>query len=193
MSPGDTAMFNELRYGTALLALVCLAHLPTTGKRDGNHSRACKEVRSSNLDKAYPLRVPGNPAAGREHGTAKDVRDYFNKCVANSGNIGEQPLELGNHTQTPSGGSDKGGQAPQQRRSFPDACFELNESVSTASPARPRSKSCRIHAGTQTVSDCTSKLTVNLLAHLRLQPVWIFSGADQNILKSVRLLGRTRN
>ena len=38
-------------------------------------------------DKAYPLRVPGNPAAGREYGTAKKVRDCFNKCVANGGNI----------------------------------------------------------------------------------------------------------
>jgi hypothetical protein len=71
-------------------------------------------------DKAYPLRMPGNPAAGREHGTAQDVRDYFNKCVANKGNIGEQPLEPGDHAQTPSEGSDKSGKAPQQRRSFPD-------------------------------------------------------------------------
>jgi hypothetical protein len=39
---------------------------------------------------AYPLRVPGNPAAGRTHGTAQDFRDYFNKCVANRGNMGEQ-------------------------------------------------------------------------------------------------------
>ena len=41
------------------------------------------------------MHVPGNPAAGREHGTANEVRDYFNKCVANRGNIGEQPLEPG--------------------------------------------------------------------------------------------------
>jgi hypothetical protein len=70
-------------------------------------------------DKAYPLRVPGNPAAGREHGTAKEVRDYFNKCVANRGNIGEQPLEPGNHTQTPGEGGDRGDQAPQKTRSLP--------------------------------------------------------------------------
>ena len=49
---------------------------------------------------AYPLRVPGNPAAGREHGTAKEVRDDFNKCVANKGNIDEQPLEPGTTSNT---------------------------------------------------------------------------------------------
>ena len=51
-------------------------------------------------DKAYPLRVPGNPAAGREHGTAKEVRDYFNKCVANGGNMGGQTPEEKNHEGT---------------------------------------------------------------------------------------------
>ena len=119
ISPGDTAMLTKLRYGTALLALLCLAHLPTTPSAMAitvELARKCGAL----TDNAYPLRVPGNPAAGREHGTAKDVRDYFNKCVANSGNIGEQPLEPGSHTQTPSEGSDKGGQAPQQRRSLPD-------------------------------------------------------------------------
>jgi hypothetical protein len=119
MSPGDTAMLTKLRYGTALLALACLAHLPMTQSAMAitvELARKCGAL----TDKAYPLRVPGNPAAGREHGTAKEVRDYFNKCVANRGNVGEQPLEPGNHTQTPSEGSDKGGQAPQQRRSFPD-------------------------------------------------------------------------
>jgi hypothetical protein len=112
-------MLTKLRYGTAPLALVCLAHLPTTQSAMAitvELARKCGAL----TDKAYPLRVPGNPAAGREHGTARDVRDYFNKCVANTGNIGERPPEPGNHTQTPSEGSDKGGQAPQQRRSFPD-------------------------------------------------------------------------
>jgi hypothetical protein len=37
--------------------------------------------------KAYPPRVPGNPAAGLTKGTAQSKRDYFNKCVANGGNM----------------------------------------------------------------------------------------------------------
>ena len=112
-------MLTKLRYGTALLALVCLTHLPTTRSAiaiTAELARKCGAL----TDKAYPLRVPGNPAAGREHGTAKEVRDYFNKCVANRGNIDEQPLEPGNHTKTPGEGGGKGGQAPQQIRSFPD-------------------------------------------------------------------------
>jgi hypothetical protein len=112
-------MLTKLRYGTALLALVCLTHLPTTRSAmaiTAELARKCGAL----TDKAYPLRVPGNPAAGREHGTAKEVRDYFNKCVANRGNIDEQPLEPGNHTQPPGEGGGKGGQAPQQIRSFPD-------------------------------------------------------------------------
>lgn len=32
-------------------------------------------------NKAYPLRVPGNPAAGRARGTGRQFLDYFNKCV----------------------------------------------------------------------------------------------------------------
>jgi hypothetical protein len=86
-------MLRKLSYGMAL-ALVCLAHLPTTRSAiafTAELARKCGAL----TDKAYPLRVPGNPAAGREHGTAKEVRDYFNKCVANGGNIDEQHVEPG--------------------------------------------------------------------------------------------------
>ncbi len=37
--------------------------------------------------KEFPPRVVGNPAAGSAKGTAKSERDYFSKCVANSGNM----------------------------------------------------------------------------------------------------------
>jgi hypothetical protein len=78
-------------------------------------------------DKAYPLRVPGNPAAGREYGTAKKVRDYFNKCVANGGNIDEQPSEPATRTQRPDNGSDSSDQAPLKRRTFPDGCHRRRD------------------------------------------------------------------
>ena len=51
-------------------------------------------------DTAYPLRVPGNPAAGRTIGSAQDVRNYFNKCVANGGNLPGQAPEKENHQDT---------------------------------------------------------------------------------------------
>jgi hypothetical protein len=37
--------------------------------------------------KCSPPREPGNPAAGSAKGTAQSARAYFNKCVANSGNM----------------------------------------------------------------------------------------------------------
>ena len=37
--------------------------------------------------KAFPPREIGNPAAGSAKGTAQTQREYFNKCVANGGNM----------------------------------------------------------------------------------------------------------
>jgi hypothetical protein len=39
------------------------------------------------LAKAFPPRQPGNPAAGSAKGSGLDQRNYFNKCVANNGNM----------------------------------------------------------------------------------------------------------
>src|SRR4029077_9053513 len=111
-------MLTKLRYGTALLALICLTPLPTTRSAMAITAELAKKC-GALTDKAYPLRVPGNPAAGREHGTAKEARDYFNKCVANGGNFDEQPSEPANRTQRPDG-SDRSDQAPLKRRTFPD-------------------------------------------------------------------------
>lgn len=37
--------------------------------------------------KAYPPRVIGNPAAGSAYGTGLSEHDYYEKCVANGGNM----------------------------------------------------------------------------------------------------------
>ena len=37
--------------------------------------------------KAFPPRIPGNPAAGTLNGSVRDQRDYFAKCLANGGNM----------------------------------------------------------------------------------------------------------
>jgi len=39
------------------------------------------------MEKQFPPRQPGNPAAGSSKGSAKDQRDYFKKCVDNGGNM----------------------------------------------------------------------------------------------------------
>jgi len=74
-----------------MLPKVRLNHFPTFAdgtKRVGYHCRSSKEVCGALADAAYPLRVPGNLAAGRTNGTAQHVRDYFSKCVADGGNMG---------------------------------------------------------------------------------------------------------
>lgn len=43
--------------------------------------------------KAFPLRQPGNPAAGSSKGTGKDQRVYFEKCVGNGGKVDDSPEE----------------------------------------------------------------------------------------------------
>jgi hypothetical protein len=37
--------------------------------------------------KAFPPKVPGNPAAGSTKGSGREMQDYFKKCVANGGEM----------------------------------------------------------------------------------------------------------
>ena len=79
-------MPGQLKHRTALVALIILSH-PLTAQNalaiTADIARKCGEL----ADKAYPPRVPGNPAAGHLNGTSQDVQDYFNKCVANGGRV----------------------------------------------------------------------------------------------------------
>src|SRR5260370_24056950 len=43
--------------------------------------------------KAYPPQGPVNPAAGLAKETVQSKRDYFNKCVANGGNMDDDAPE----------------------------------------------------------------------------------------------------
>ncbi|WP_312015529.1 hypothetical protein [Bradyrhizobium manausense] len=69
-------------------ALVLILAAPATASAiTAEVARACDAA----VAKAYPPRQIGNPAAGSTKGTAKDKRDYFNKCVANNGKVDDQP------------------------------------------------------------------------------------------------------
>ena len=46
-------------------------------------AKKCKVL----TDAAFPLREPGNPAAGSAKGSGRDATTYFNKCVANNGKV----------------------------------------------------------------------------------------------------------
>lgn len=78
----------KLNYGTAAVVSILLAYSLTAHSALAITAEVAKKC-GALTDKAYPLRVPGNPAAGRRQGTAQEIRNYFNKCVAN-GNMGEQ-------------------------------------------------------------------------------------------------------
>jgi hypothetical protein len=101
---------TKLNYGIVLIASISLSEVLPTGALaiTVEVARKCSAL----TDKAFPLRVPGNPAAGRAHGTGQDLRAYFNKCVANGGKMKEQAPIQGN--QTPSKGSNKSDQTPKE-------------------------------------------------------------------------------
>ncbi len=76
-------VFANLKIGSALVALVCIAVAPNASAVTAEVAKKCNALTA----KAYPPRVIGNPAAGSAKGTGQSERDYFNKCVANGGNM----------------------------------------------------------------------------------------------------------
>ena len=80
-------MLAHVKFGSALVGLVCVAVVCMKGGAlavtDAEVAKKCAALTA----KAFPPRVPGNPAAGLAKGTAQSERDYFNKCVANRGNM----------------------------------------------------------------------------------------------------------
>ena len=100
----------KLRSGTVLVATIGAAYLLATPSALAVSVEVAKKCNVL-TEKAYPLRVPGNPAAGHKHGTAKEFQDYFNKCVANDGNV-TAPSGQDNNKTTPDQGSGQDGQAP---------------------------------------------------------------------------------
>ncbi|PDT87295.1 hypothetical protein CO669_25915 [Bradyrhizobium sp. Y36] len=59
-------------------------------------ARACDAA----VSKAFPPRQIGNPAAGSSKGTAKDQREYFQKCVANNGKVDDASSEPSKDSKT---------------------------------------------------------------------------------------------
>lgn len=81
-----------VRNKRGLVGLACvltLAAPATASAITAEVARACDAA----VAKAFPPRQIGNPAAGSAKGTAKDQRDYFQKCVANNGKVDDAPAE----------------------------------------------------------------------------------------------------
>ena len=81
-------MFASLKLYLARLAFVCIA----IGLIPGSASAISVELaRKCNamVAAAFPPRQVGNPAAGSEKGSGRQMQDYFRKCVENQGKMPE--------------------------------------------------------------------------------------------------------
>jgi hypothetical protein len=82
----STTVPAKLKHRTALVTLIFVLNALMAQSALAITAEVTKKCRDL-TDKAYPPRLPGNPAAGHLNGTSQDVASYFNKCVANEGNV----------------------------------------------------------------------------------------------------------
>ncbi len=80
---------RDMRRLIGLACVLTLAAPVTASAITAEVARACDAA----VAKAYPPKQIGNPAAGSLKGTAKDKREYFQKCVANNGKVDDAPAE----------------------------------------------------------------------------------------------------
>jgi len=81
-------MFASLKSCLARLALVCIAIGLVSGSASAitvELARKCNAMVAA----AFPPRQLGNPAAGSEKGSGRQMQDYFKKCVENQGKMPE--------------------------------------------------------------------------------------------------------
>ena len=76
--------WNRLANSIAAAGLAAAAFLPT-----GAFAISVEVARKCNLlvAKEFPPRQVGNPASGSAKGSGREQKEYFNKCVANGGNM----------------------------------------------------------------------------------------------------------
>jgi uncharacterized protein YodC (DUF2158 family) len=92
----------------AVAALICVA-LGSAGSASAETVEVAKKCEAL-AAKAFPLREPGNPAAGSVNGGGSSEQSYFNRCVANGGGAPAAPVasadsvRVGELVQFPSGG-----------------------------------------------------------------------------------------
>jgi len=82
----EHTMLTNLKIRGVLVVLACIAIGCMTGSASAVTAQIAKKCQALTA-KAFPPRVPGNPAAGSAKGTGQSQRDYFNKCVANGGKM----------------------------------------------------------------------------------------------------------
>jgi hypothetical protein len=82
-------VFANATIKSALAAgLICVAVASTTDNASAVTAEVARKCAALTA-KAYPPRVVGNPAAGSAKGSGLSKQDYFKRCVANGGDVGE--------------------------------------------------------------------------------------------------------
>jgi hypothetical protein len=81
-------MAANLKLLTALVALICIGLGTMTIGASAETVEVARKCAALTA-KAYPPRVIGNPAAGSASGTGLAEQAYYQKCVANGGNMDE--------------------------------------------------------------------------------------------------------
>jgi hypothetical protein len=81
-------MDTSFKFLTALAALISIGLGIMTISASAVTVELAKKCNALTA-KAYPPRVIGNPAAGSTKGTGLSEHDYYQKCVANGGNMDE--------------------------------------------------------------------------------------------------------
>ncbi|SFV13879.1 hypothetical protein SAMN05192541_120138 [Bradyrhizobium arachidis] len=82
-------MFVNWKSPLMLLAVTCLAVGAVPGQASALTAELARKC-SALTAKQFPPRELGNPAAGSAKGSGRVQHDYFNKCVANNGNVDAQ-------------------------------------------------------------------------------------------------------
>jgi hypothetical protein len=75
-------------FGNALMGIVCAAVLLMPQSIPAVTAEVAKKC-AALMAKKFPPRIIGNPAAGSTKGTPEGEREYFNQCVQNGGNMGD--------------------------------------------------------------------------------------------------------
>lgn len=79
-------MVTKLKSAFMGLALTCIALGATSSQASAVTAELARKC-SALMAKQFPPREPGNPAAGSTKGSGRAQQDYFNKCIANNGNM----------------------------------------------------------------------------------------------------------
>lgn len=87
-------MLVRLRLEITAMGLISLLGLSTASPGRAVTAEVARKC-SALVAKQFPLREPGNPAAGSAKGTGRDQQALFNKCVANGGKVEDSSAKEG--------------------------------------------------------------------------------------------------